>query len=116
MRMNIFMTIACIVMAGLLSYWIYDIANGRENDILCGILSSVCLLATLIPMVGLQYENSRIGVNIRVISSVFFLILLIGNLLFAFFGIIMPTYVIVIGLILVVYLAVLYKMKDINFN
>ncbi len=49
-------------------------------------------------------------------SSVFFLILLIGNLLFAFFGIIMPTYVIVIGLILVVYLAVLYKMKDINFN
>lgn len=108
------MTIISILLTGLLAYWIYDTANGCENDVVCGIFSTVCILVTLIPLVGLQYENARIGVNIRVVSGIFFLILFTSNFLFAYFGIIMPTYVIINGLILVIYLAILYKMKGLN--
>ncbi len=113
MKINVFLLFISIALTILLGYWIYDIAKGKENDVICGILSSVCIFSTLIPFVGLQYNNMRIGVNIRVLSGVFFSILFISNFLFAYFGIIMPTYMIINGLILVVYWAILYKMKGI---
>ncbi|MGM9856903.1 MAG: hypothetical protein ACI30Y_03770 [Candidatus Limisoma sp.] len=63
---------------------------------------------------GLQYETGRLGVNIRIISSLFFTIFAISHFCFAGFGVKMPYYIIVNGIMLMIYLAIFYKMQGIK--
>lgn len=114
MKVNVFLMFISIALTSLLGYWIYDTANGDENDVLCGICSSVCLLSTLVPTIGLQYERGRIGVNVRVLSVLFFLVFLISHFCFAIWGVTMPSYVIVNGILLVIFLSILYKMVNLK--
>ncbi len=114
MKINIFLTFISILLTALLGYWIYDIAKGKENDLICVISTSICLLATIIPAMGLQYDSGRIGANIRVLAFLFLIIFLISHFCFAIWGIIMPTYLIVNGILLILYLAIFYKMANIK--
>jgi len=116
LKFNVFLTIISIVLTVLLGYWIYDTAKDDKNGLLCGILSSTCLLFTLIPLIGLQYNNGRIGVNSRVLSGIFLIIFLISHFFFAFYGVIMPTYLIINGILLLIYFALFYKLQTISFN
>lgn len=114
MKTNIFLTIISILLASLIGYLAFNIAEGKDNDILYGIGTFICLFATLMPTIGLQYEEGRLGANIKVVSSLFFIIFLISNLCFAGFGINMPLYIIVNGIMIITYFAILYKFLSIN--
>ena len=116
MRANIFLTIISLILAGLIGYWVFSNAKGQEEDTLCGICSSLCFLATLIPCIGLHYDSSRIGTNIRVLSGLFFIVFLISHFYFANYGIKMPLYVILNGILLVVYLGIFYKINSAQEN
>ena len=97
-----------------MGYLAFEVAKGQENDYLCGIGSTVCFIATLIPAFGLSYESSRLGTNIRVLSALFFVVFLVSHFCFAGFGVKMPYYIICNGIILVIYLAIIYKMSNIK--
>ena len=114
MKPNIILTIISILLASLIGYLAFNIAEGKDNDALCGIGTSICLIATLVPTIGLQYVNGRLGTNIRVLSSLFFIVFLISNFCFAGFGINMPYYVITNGTMLLIYLAIFYKMQNVK--
>ena len=114
MKVNAFLTLISILLTGLLGYWIYDVARGKEHDILCGICSSVCILSTIIPIIGLQYETGRMSINIRAFSGLFFTFFLISHFCYAAFGIKMPSYMILNGIILAIYLTILYKILSIK--
>ena len=116
MRANIFLSIISLILAGLIGYWVFSNAKGQEQDTLCGICSTVCFLATLIPALGLQYDSVRIGTNIRVLSGLFFISFLISHFCFANYGIKMPLYVILNGILLVIYLRVFYKISSAQEN
>ena len=116
MKANIFLTLISIALAGLVGYLAFNVAEGKENDVICGIGSTVCFIATLVPTMGLQYESGRLGANIRVLSALFFVVFLISHFCFAKFDVKMPYYIITSGILLIIYLAVFYKMlgtKDI---
>ena len=102
------------MLAALIGYLVFYVANGDDNDVVCGIGSCICFAATLIPGMGLQYESGRLGVNIRVFSSIFFIIFAIIHFCFAGFGVIMPYYIIVTGIMLMIYLAIFYKMQGVK--
>lgn len=110
MKANIFLIVIAVLLSALLGYFAYYIAEGAANDILCGIGSTLCFAAALIPAMGLQYESGRFGVNVRLIAVLFFVLFLISQFCFAACGVRMPYYLIVNGIFLLVYLAVLYKM------
>ncbi|MBR5395695.1 MAG: hypothetical protein IK144_11555 [Bacteroidaceae bacterium] len=114
MKINIFLTLVSFLLTALLGYWIFDTARGKENDIICGVLSFICLLSTLIPLIGLRFYSVKLGVNIRILSGFFFIIFLISHFCSALFGIKMPFYIIINAILLLLYLAVLYKMQDIK--
>lgn len=114
MKANVFMTVIAVLLGALLGYWAYDVAEGEPNDVMCGIATAVCLAATLIPTMGLRYGSRRMGVNIRLVSAMFFVLFLVSHFLFAAFGVRMPYYLLVNGLLLLVYLAVFYKMQGIK--
>ena len=114
MKANIFLTGISILLAILAGYLAYSIAEGRENDVICGFVSTVCFAATLAPVIGIQYESIKLGVNIRTLSVLSFFIFLVSHLCFAWFGVKMPYYIITNGILLLVYLAILYKMIGIT--
>ena len=114
MKANIFLTLISIMLVALLSYFVFSVASGDDNDVLCSIGSGICFAATLIPTMGLQYESDRLGVNIRLFSSVFFIIFAISNFCFAGFGVTMPHYIVVNGIMLMIYLAIFYKLQGIK--
>lgn len=103
-----------VLFALLLGYLAYNIAEGKDNDALCGVGTSICLIITLVPIIGLRYVSKGIGANVRVFSSLFFIAFLISNFCFASFGIKIPYYIITNGIMLVVFLAILYKLQNIN--
>lgn len=111
MKVNVFMTIIGVALAALLGYLSFSVANGDENDAVCGIGSSICFAATLIPTMGFQYNSGRLGVNIRTFSAIFFVIFAISHFFFAAFGVKMPYYIIFNGIMLLIYLAIFYKMQ-----
>ncbi len=114
MKVNVFLTFIGILLALLIGYWVYDVASGKENDALCGACSTICLLATIIPTIGLKYESGRLGINLRILSILFLIIFLISHFCFAVHGVIMPTYLIVNGILLIIYLAILYNMAGLK--
>ena len=114
MKINIFLSSISIVLACLFGILAFNIAEGNENDTICGVGSGVCFVTTLIPMMGLQYESTRQGTNIRILSSVFFVIFLISHFCFAIFGVKMPFYIISNGILLIIYLAIYYKIQGIT--
>ena len=116
MKANIFLTLISLSLAGLIGYWVFSNAEGKEQDMLCGICSTVCFLATLIPSICLRYESDRIGTNIRVLSGLFFIAFLASHFYFANYGIKMPLYVILNGILLVVYLGIFYKINSAQEN
>lgn len=108
MKVNVFFFCIGSVMALLLAYWAYSIAEGQANDIICGIGSAICFMGTLAPMFGISHKASRIDVNLRVLSAVFFLLFLISHFCFAVFGVRMPYYVIVNALMFLLFIAIYY--------
>lgn len=98
----------------LVGYLAYNVASGEENDMVCGIGSSICFAATLIPTMGIQYESGRLGTNIRMFSALFFILFAISHFCFAGFGVKMPYYIIVNGIMLMIYLAIFYKMQGVK--
>lgn len=114
MKINVFLSAISVVLASLIGYFAYSVAEGNEHDALCGIGSTICFIATLIPTMGLTFESGKVGVNVRVLSVLFFVVFLITHFCFAGFGVKMPYYIICNGIILVIYLAIVYKMSGIK--
>lgn len=114
MKANIFLTLISIVLATLVGYLAYNVASGDENDMICGISSGICFATTLIPTIGIQYKSGRLGTNIRVFSALFFIVFAISHFCFAGYGVKMPYYIIVNGIMLMIYLAIFYKMQGVK--
>lgn len=114
MKINVFLSFISFALAALLSYWAFDVASEDTNAAICGIGSLLSFCATLIPTIGLHYKTLRLGTNIRIISALFFTMSLISQFCFAGFGIKMPYYVIVNGIILTVYFAIFYKLQRVK--
>ena len=60
MKTNTFLTIISIVLAALVGYLAFHVASGKENDIVCGMYSTICFAATLVPAMGLEYESGSL--------------------------------------------------------
>ena len=108
MKVNVFLTVISVLLALLLAYWTYNIAQGQENDKVCGVCSVVCFMGTLVPMFAIKHESGRISTNIRVLSLVFFLLFVVSHFCFANFGVRMPYYVIVNSIAFLIFLVLFY--------
>ncbi len=102
------------MLAALVGYLAFNVASGDENAAICGVGSGICFAATLVPVIGLQYESAKLGVNIRVFSSIFLIIFVISHFCFAAYAVKMPYYIIVNGIMLMIYLVIFYKMQGVK--
>ena len=77
----------------------YSVAEEDENSVMAGLTSTICFVATLVPVMGFKYFTTRLGVSIRVLSLLAFIVFVIVNFIYAGNGVTVPSYFITNGII-----------------
>ena len=112
MKVNPVLCTLAVVVAALLGYTVYAVAGIDPNAVVAGIFSTICFIATLAPAFGFKYGTQSMSVNLRVLSLVAFVVVLISHFAFAAIWIKMPYYFIVNGLILCIYIGIAYSINS----
>jgi hypothetical protein len=110
MKINFVQTIIAIAVSLLIAYGLYSF-HESENKILLSVGSFVFLAVTLILTIGSSFELPRTTTNVRVVSGIFFVIALITNLAFTFLNFSVPNYIIINGILLLVFILITYSIN-----
>ena len=110
MKINFVQTIIAIALSLLIAYGLYSF-HESENKILLSVGSFVFLAVTLILTIGSSFELPRTTTNVRVVSGIFFVIALITNLAFTFLNFSVPNYIIINGILLLVFILITYSIN-----
>jgi len=110
MKINFVPTIIAIMVSLLISYGLYSF-NSTQNKILLSAGSFVFLATALSMTIGTSFELPRTTTNVRVVSGIFFAIALISNLIFTYIHFSVPSYVIVNGILLLVFILIAYSIS-----
>lgn len=92
----------------------HSIAENDINSTIVGVGSLICYSIPLVMLLGIKHINSSINANLKVLSAVFFIILLISNFAFSIYGVVMPYYAICNGLILIINIFLWMKISDVT--
>ncbi len=111
MKINFVPTIIATAVSLLIAYGLYSFHNS-ENKILLSAGSFVFLATTLVMSIGASFELQRTTTNIKVVSGIFFAIALIGNLIFTFVNFSVPSYVIINGILILVFILIVYLINQ----
>ena len=82
-----------------------------ENSQLLVFTSFVEFFFTSFFALGLRFELRRTTSNIRVVSSIYFIIFLITNIIFLYFGSLQQFYIIVNGLLILLGALIIYSIS-----
>ena len=107
MKVKVVYTVIVFIISTLLAYGIYNIYQCEPSFLIvigCFIYFFISLFFTL----GVDFNQSRKSVNIKVTSGLFFLIGLISNIIFALFGLSIPSYIITHGLLLMILFLIIH--------
>ena len=108
MKINYVQTIIAIAVSLLIAYGLY-IFHGSDNKIFFSVSSFAFLAITLILTIGISFERPRTTTNIRVVSGIFFAIALISNLIFSIISFSVTSYVIINGILLLMFIFIAYS-------
>ena len=110
MKINFVQTIIAIAVSLLIAYGLYSF-HSSENKILLSAGSFVFLATALVMTIGASFELPRTTTNIKVVSGIFFVIALISNLIFTFINFSVPSYVIINGILLLVFILIAHSIN-----
>lgn len=110
MKINFVQTIIALAVSSLIAYGLYSF-QGTENKILLSLGSFVFLAPTLTLTIGTSFELPRATTNVRVVSGIFFVIALLTNLIFSFINFSIPSYVIINGILFLVFILIAYSIN-----
>ncbi len=110
MKINFIKIIIAIGISMLLAYGFYCFKETNGKLILC-IGSFIFLAITLIFTIGINFQFPRTTTNVRSISSLFFVIAFLINLLFSFITFSIPIYVIIVGLAILTHALIVYSVS-----
>jgi hypothetical protein len=110
MKINIVLLIIALAIAALAGYGFYA-ANSQEGDVplLIAVVAGILLFITLAGTIAFDALQGRGSVaNIRVVSGIFFFILLIEQIIFSIAPFRIAPYIIVSGVSALVYALIAY--------
>ena len=110
MKLNFTQTIIAIALSLLIAYGFYSF-HDSENKIILTFGSFIFLAITLGITIGVRFERSRTTTNIRTVSGIFSIIAFFSNLIFSFLTFSTPGYVIVNGMLFLVFSSIVYSIN-----
>ena len=116
MKFNTFNAIIALLLAALLGYLCYCINPDQGSDIIIGIASFITIAVPLVAAVAAKVpEYPRTSVLLKTTASLFTVASVAVNLIFAFFDFSAPVYIIIVGIICLIFLLVfngIYRAKQ----
>lgn len=110
MKINPISTIIAACISAFIAYAFYCWAPEDAQHVNC-ICSAIWSAVTLFGALGISYKESRLSANVKVLSYVFFVVLLVANIIIAVSRAGNPTYVIVLGILLLIYVLIAYAIN-----
>ncbi len=107
MKLNTITSAIAIAISALIAYGFYSFGSNEQNLLLTG-GSFILLGTTLVLSIGVRYTIYNMGINAHGISTFFFLAGFISNLVFSFISFTASAYIIVHGIMFLLYLLLLY--------
>jgi hypothetical protein len=110
MRINVITLGIALAVGALAGYGFYAV-NGAQNDIpLANALGGgIALFVTLAGAIAVGTKDETGGtLNIRLTSGIFFAVMLVEQIVFCFVPFSMPPYIIVTGILLLIYVLAAY--------
>ncbi len=108
MKIKVVPIIIALGISVLLAYALYEICHTEGKEVLLAIGGGICLFLPLATCLGVRFEPSRTSANVAVVGAVFFVLMLISNSVFAYLRFATHTYVIVNGILLLLFLLIEY--------
>lgn len=105
MRIHAVNFVIAILAGALLTYGL-TILDANVMKMTIGVGAFVFLSSTLAVAIGFDFDGARAGVNLKVVSFLFFFAGLLLNLVFALFAVSQATYVISCGILFLLYLLI----------
>jgi len=109
MKLDMIKTIITVALAGLTAFGFFVANEDDTYRILITIGSGLSVLLTLGGFLALASPNHGLMVNLKIVSCLFFIVLLIVHIIFSIAGIYFPAYIIITGVLIVIYLLVSYS-------
>ena len=110
MKVNVVFLVIALAIAGLIGYAFYSTNKGEANCVLLAIGSGCMIAASLSSSLAVSFKGRGGTGNIKIVSVLFLLVFLISNIVFGFTGVSVPAYIIVNGLLLLVYILIVYSL------
>ncbi|MBQ3323991.1 MAG: hypothetical protein IJG81_04015 [Muribaculaceae bacterium] len=115
MKVNIVLLIIAVGIAALLGFLVYSFCSSADNACAIGVTSALSFAVTLVPIMGLKHESSRMQVNIKVMSTIALIVFLIMAAVMCFISVEkLNVYYIIVGIMILIYLGVIYSMSRIK--
>lgn len=108
MKLKTIPSILALALGILLGFGVYTVAGSDRNAALGFVGSAVSFFVALLFTIGISYDDGRLGVSIQVLGALALVVMLISHFAFAIFGISQNAYIIVNGIILLLFLAIFY--------
>ena len=110
MKINIIPTIVVAAVAALVGLLAAHLCGNTSKDTTIGIITGVSLGLTLLP-IAVKSGDSRLDVNMRIVCTIFATLVLLVNFIVCLnVPKNLTIYMIIVGLILLIYIAVIYKL------
>lgn len=110
MKVNIVYVLIALALSALIAFGFYSFYEG-ENQSLLVIGSMVFMCLTLIMSLAVEIKNrTRITALLKTVSGIMFFVGLIINIVFSFINFSKDWYIIIIGLILMIYCLIVYSL------
>ena len=110
MKIDFVKTIIAVAISCLLAYGFYAICKVDELRWLLTIVSGVAMTITLAFTLGIKPKAERTSVMFTTMSSIFFVVITVMDFIFAFVNFSKPVFVILNGIILLIYALIANRM------
>ena len=108
MKINTFTALLSMALVGIIAFFLSFYVIG-ENKMTLGIGSFLSLAITFVGAVSLSFDYDRTTFLTRIISVVFFLLLLVSQIIFTVLqSFLLPTYVLATGCTAILYVLIIY--------
>lgn len=114
MKIDFVKTIIAVAISCLIAYGLYAICKVDELRCLLTIVSGIAMTITLAFTLGIKPKAERTALMFTTMSAIFFVVVAIMNLIFAFVNFNKPIFIILNGVILLVYALIANSMAKVK--
>lgn len=108
MKINSIPTIIALAISALIGYALYALCKTEGQELLLGIGGGIATFIPLATALGVRFEQSRTSGNIAALGGAFTFIMLICCFVYAFVQFTPPAFIIVAGLLVLIFIIIAY--------